>query len=350
MSSVEGKTLFWLRTSGIVLMAVLCLILSPAPPVEGQTPLDEAIRLYQNGHFQEAWGKFQELLREDPDWAEVLYYLGEIEPNADRALEYRRRFLSLHPHHPKADEVLYGVAQYNFALGYYLTAAKDYQRFLRTYPNSDLVPEVVYWLASSKLAIGAADSARVYFQRLLDNYGESSMTPWAELGLVDAFFVGQDFSLARSRCQAFLEAHPKSSLLPVALFRLAEIYEALGERGEAEGLLQRLVDDYPSTYQGDQAQRQLTEWGLSGQKQDEPGVEEERYTVQVGAFSKRANSLRLQAQLRSWGYQVEVVKKAGRHRHLYLVWVGSYRSREEAQREAEILEKQRGLPYQIIKR
>lgn len=330
-------------------MVVLCLVLFPAL-LGGQTPLDEAIRLYQDGHLQKAREEFQELLREDPGGAEVLYYLGKIEPNADKALEYQRRFLSLHPHHPMADEILYGVAQYNFALGYYLTAAKDYQRLLRTYPNSDLAPDALYWLASSKLAIGAADSAIFYFQRLLEEYGESPMASWAELGLVDAFFVGQDFSLARSHCRAFLNAHPHSPLLPIALFRMAETHEALGEREEAKGIFQRLMNDYPTTYPGEQARRQLTEWGWPGKRQEGPEVEKVKYAVQVGAFSKRANALNLQAQLRSWGYQVEVVKKAGRHRSLYLVWVGSYQSREEVQREAQILENQRGLPYQIIKR
>jgi TolA-binding protein len=349
VSSEEKRGPLRSRREGVILMVTLLLV-SRSAFLGAQTPLEEAIGLYQNGHLQEAQERFQILLTEDPQGAEALYYLGKIEVDADKSLEYRQKFLSLHPDHPKAAEVLYGVAQYNFALGYYLTAARDYQKLLRTYPDSDLATESLYWLASSKLAIGAPDSARFYFHRLLDDYGESPMVPWAELGLVDALFMAQGFSLARAQCRVFLEAHPQSTLLPVALFRFAEIHEALGEREAAQGILRQLVDDYPDTYQGDQARRQLTEWGELIGKSEEPEVQEGGYTVQVGAFSNRANALNLETQLRTEGYQVEVVKKAGQHRSLYLVWVGLYGSREEALREAQLLEKQRGLPYQIIKK
>jgi hypothetical protein len=47
---------------------------------------------------------------------------------------------------------------------------------------------------------------------------------------------------------------------------------------------------------------------------------------------------------------VEMIKRAGRHRTLYLIWVGRYRDRSEALREAQKLETNRGLPYQVIRR
>jgi len=346
---MEKRTRSFVGREGIIVMVILLLALRPAF-LRAQDPLEEAVGLYQNGHFQEAREKFQVLLAEDPQQAEVLYYLGRLEADADRSLEYRQKFLSLHPHHTRASEVLYGVAQYNFALGYYLTAAKDYHKLLRTYPDSDLAGESLYWLASSKLAIGESDSARFYFHRLLDDYAESPMVEWAQLGLVDALFMGHDLSLARAQCRVFLESHPRSLLLPVALFRFFEITQALGEREEAQDILRRLVADYASTYQGEQARRQLTELGGFSAQGQKPEVEEGKFAVQVGAFGKRANALSLQSQLRSAGYQVEVVQKEGQHRSLYLVWVGSYQSREEARKEAKLLEKQRGLPYQIIEK
>ncbi len=335
-----------------IIPAVVLLLILYVSSSLSQTPLDEAISLYHKGLIQEAREKFRQLLAEDPQGAEILYYLGKIELDADRSLEYRQRFLSLYPRHPKAAEVLYGVAQYNFAMGYYLTAAKDYQSLLRSYPSSDLVAEALYWLASSKLAIGAADSAGLYFRKLLKDHKESSMVPWAQLGLVDVSFMQQNFPVAHSLCDAFLEAHHGSPLVPVALFRLAEIDEALGTRDEAKAVLRRLVSDYPQSYQGEQARRQLTEWGEQDEQQA-GHIETEsegKYAVQVGAFSKRGNAVNLQTQLSTAGYQVEVVKKAGQHRNLYLVWVGSYQDRDEALKEARMLEKQYGLPYQVIRR
>ena len=350
MKSRELRCPFGFQRDALLLLCVLWVLLSPISLV-GQTPTDEAIQLYQRGHYGEARQKFQELYRKDNSAADVLYYLGKLEPNADKSLEYQRRFLSLHAHHPKADEVLYAVAQYNFALGYYLTAAKDYQRLIRTYPNSSLVPDALYWLASSKLAIGAADSASIYFRRILEEHGQSLMVPWAKLGLVDAYFIGQDFHQARIQCQAFMEYHVDSVLLPIALYRLAEIHEALGEREKAKEILQRLLQSEPTTFQNEQARRQLTEWGWTGDRREaNRGKQENTFAVQVWAFSNRLNALNLQAELITLGYQAEVVKKEDRHRVLYLVWVGSYQSREEALREAKILERQRELPYHIIRK
>jgi len=339
----------WSPRARVVIWVTLSLVLFPGM-LKGQTPVDEAIGLYQRGRYQEALERFRELVGKETYAPEVLYYLGKLEVDADKSLEYRRQFLSLYDQHPMADEVLYEVAQYNFALGYYLTAAKDYQALLSKYPKSNFVAEALYWLASSKLAIGAADSAQFYFQRLVDRFRESPMASWAQLGLVDAHFIHQAFPQAQAQCRAFLETYPDSPLLPVALFRMAEIHQAVGEREEAESIFEKLVDEYPGTYQGQQARQQLLEWGWIGEQQDKQQVEEGKYAIQVGAFSKRANALNLQTQLSADGYQVEVVKKAGRRRILYLVWVGNYHSRQEAQGQAQILEKQRGLPYQIIKK
>jgi len=291
------------------------------------------------------------LLQQDPDNADVLFYMSELESDADQALAYRQQLLSLHPDYRRADEVLYGIAQYHFAVGYYLTAAKDYQRLLRDHQDSQLRADALYWLASSKLAIGAADSAAFYYRSLIRDHSGSSLVSWAELGLVDALYMEQKYADAQQRCQEFLQSRSGNDLIPVVLFRLFEIQEAQGNRSAAAEILQQLVGTYPDTYQGKQAQRQLTEWGWGdiGEPSESPPAEGD-YTIQVGAFSKRTNALNLQSQLQSWGYQVEMIKRAGRHRTLYLVWVGRYHNRSEALHEAEKLERERGLPYQVIRR
>ncbi len=335
------------RAAGLLLIVVLATALTAA----AEPSLEKAVELYRSGAFHQAREQFVLLLENHPDDADILFYLGELEPNADLALAYRQRFLSLYPQHQRADEVLYGIAQYHFAVGYYLTAAKDFEDLLRDYSGSGLRADALYWLASSKLAIGAADSAAVHFRRLIERHPNSSLNAWAEMGLIDALYMKQDYPSAKTRCQSFLQNRSTNELIPVVLFRLFEVHEALGERSEAVEILNRLVRTYPDTYQGKQAQRQLTEWGGSEEKpspESPPGGGD--YTIQVGAFSKRSNAMNLQSQLGSWGYEVEMIKRAGRHRTLYLIWVGRYQTRQDALRVAEKLERDRGLPYQVIRR
>jgi len=330
---------------------LLIAVLAAAMTAAAEPSLEKAVELYRSGAFHQAREQFILLLENDPDDADILFYLGELEPNADRALAYRQRFLSLYPQHQRADQVLYGIAQYHFAVGYYLTAAKDFESLLRDYADSGLRADALYWLASSKLAIGAADTAAVHFRRLIDRYPDSTLNAWGELGLIDVLYMKQDYSSAKVRCQTFLRIRSKNDLIPVILFRLFEVHEALGERSQAVEILNRLVRSYPGTYQGKQAQRQLTVWGGSEKEptsESQPGDGD--YTIQVGAFGKRSNALNLQSQLRSWGYEVEMIKRAGRHRTLYLIWVGRYQTRQDALPVAEKLERDRGLPYQVIRR
>jgi len=335
------------RMVGPILITILLLSISAS----AETSYERAVELYQSGDFRQARDQFARLLEQDPDNPDILFYMAELEPDADQALAYRQKLLSLHSQHSRADQVLYGIAQYHFAVGYYLTAAKDYQRLLHDYADSGLRADALYWLASSKLAIGAADSAAVYFRRILQNHPSTSLAGWAELGLVDALYMKQEYTAAEQRCQDFLQSRSGSELIPMVLFRLFEIREARGDRASAAGILQQLVSSHPDTYQGKQAQRQLTEWGWGETGEpSEPQPAEGDYTIQVGAFSKRSNALNLQSELKSWGYQVEMIKRAGRHRTLYLVWVGRYETREQALGEAQKLERERGLPYQVIRR
>jgi outer membrane protein assembly factor BamD (BamD/ComL family) len=345
------KIPFLIRLSIAAVTYMLCITIAWPIPTSAQVSFETAVEHYRTGEFHHAYDQFTALLKEHPDDADILFYLAELEPNADQALTYRQHFLSLYPQHQRADEVLYGVAQYHFAVGYYLTAAKDYDRLLGEYHGSGLRAEALYWLASSKLAIGAADTAAIYFRRLIDEYPGSSMMTWGQLGLIDALYMDQAYASAKKHCDDFLRTGADDALIPIAMFRLFEIHEALGKRQQAGEILEQLVSSHPDTYQGKQARRQLTEWGWS---QTGPPEEPEHgignYTIQVGAFSKRANAVNLESQLRSWGYQVEMIKRAGRHRTLYLIWAGRYRTRGEALDEAKKLERDRGLPYQVIQR
>ena len=337
--------------AGRNVIAAAVITAAMALPAAAETSLESAVQLYRSGDFRGARQQFAALLQQDPDNAEALFYMAELESDADEALAHRQRFLSLYPDHDRADQVLYGIAQYNFAVGYYLTAAKDYQRLLSDFDDSGLRADALYWLASSKLAIGAADSAEVYFRRLIRDHSASSLVNWAELGLIDALYMKQDYAAAQGLCQEFLQNRSAGELIPMVLFRSFEIREARGDRAAAAEILRQLVNSHADTYQGKQARRQLTEWGWDGSGQpSQPQPAEGDYTIQVGAFSKRSNALNLQSQLQSWGYPVEMIKRAGRHRTLYLIWAGRYQDRSEALREAQKLETDRGLPYQVIRR
>lgn len=69
---------------------------------------------------------------------------------------------------------------------------------------------------------------------------------------------------------------------------------------------------------------------ISGDSTTHKAVKE--YGIQVGAFSKKKNAIRLQQKIQAAGYRVDIYENfIDGKQLLYLVWVGIYLSEEDAQ-------------------
>jgi cell division septation protein DedD len=74
---------------------------------------------------------------------------------------------------------------------------------------------------------------------------------------------------------------------------------------------------------------------------EQPGV---TYSIQMGAFTRRDNAVKLSRRLGGGGYRTEVLENLIDGKQLlYLVWVGSYRSMDDVMKTLVTLR----LEYQI---
>ncbi|HEY9166575.1 MAG TPA: tetratricopeptide repeat protein [Candidatus Kryptonia bacterium] len=91
----------------LLVIALLTPILSIDAP--GQTKFDEAVRLYNEGRFAQSKSLFLEAAKENPQNAEVYYYLGSLVMGSDydAAIDYLDKAISLNG----------AVAKYHFMLG-----------------------------------------------------------------------------------------------------------------------------------------------------------------------------------------------------------------------------------------
>jgi len=124
----------------------------------------------------------------------------------------------------------------------------------------------------------------------------------------------------------------------------------------AKSSLERLLKEYPHSAFLDQATSALNEINRqmsqpAGQPAGQPAStafqsDEPQFTVQVGAFSTRANADRLQRGLQKKGYDAFVSESAGAENTLYRVRVGRFTDRHEAEKSCDQLRSD-GFPAQV---
>ncbi|TAK57635.1 MAG: hypothetical protein EPO24_09645, partial [Bacteroidetes bacterium] len=193
--------------------------------------------------------------------AGVLYLQGRLATNGNEAKQYYQTIVSNFPKCEWADDALYHLYQYNYAMGLYRTATSLLQQLAKEYPNSPYVKSIAQ---------------------------ESIPT--------------QDKPLPS------VEQHQAEATTGEGKVKTTE---------QTESIL-------PQT--------------------------QERFTLQVGAFSTSANANKLKESFEQKGYRVEVVNKVQNGKSLYKVWVGAYKTRGDAEKASKTVKTATGLNSMVIER
>lgn len=255
----------------LVLAAVLLPSVSTRPEV-----LSDLLKLIRNGETAAARMQMDNLPPGllSPD--KTLFLKALLTENADSAAVLYRDFLDGHPDSPFCDDALLRLAQLDYALGLYQTAARKFREGMKRYSRSPLVQQYLYGLGISYMAGGEKDSATACFDRLKQQYGSSESG-----GLASG-----DMNLDWSGGKPAEPAHSAASK--------------------------------PSP---------------------PPASAPLRYAVQVGAFSIQSNALLNKAFFEGEGFPVQLSTKKKNGTVLYLVWVGFYDTEEKARGVSETLKK-----------
>ena len=345
---LRGRVLLVLVLTTLGLPVRLAAAQEP-PPVQAVTPsMDAARELYDRGRFSEARTMLDALLQARNADAEVYYYRGLVEPDAERAAEawfgeVSRRW----PGSEWGDRALFQIANYRYAMGYYITARDLFGSIARRRSGTPLGEEARYWRGMTWTHDAtAADSLHIGLRYIRQVIGATTSPAVLGKALLSAgelsLQVGQPDSALVYSGQV-IEAPYLEDFHPRALAVQAEAWEEKGDREQARSLWSLIAGRYGETWEGRQAvawlaqqretavQARLDTLQAAGGSLFAPGgTGSGLWTVQVGAFSDLAAATQVVMTLTQKGYQAWHTSKRVEGRLLVAVQVGRFETRAEA--------------------
>jgi tetratricopeptide (TPR) repeat protein len=213
-----------------------------------------------------------------------------------------------------------------------------------------LQPEWLYWRGQSRLALKLWAPAEHDLRQLAAFWPNDAHAGAARLGAADCeAALGDDQSAAVAYDSLAVDGGP---FVAQALYGLGTLYQGQGRLAEARQAYQRLRTDYPSSFEAQAVPARLAEIAalarIQAGAQAHVGVRRGRWSVQVGAYSRRRWAEDLARPLRRHRFRVKVLPKDVDGRVLYLVQVGPYASRPKAAAAAEVLHSREKLPFNLV--
>lgn len=192
----------------------------------------------------------------------------------------------------------------------------DYQGAIRGAKRLREDDQALYFLGLAYIKVGKYSAARIPLRKLIRRFPDSKFYDSGMIKIADTYFLDKSYAQAK---ELYLEIERRSvsSGMPLVLLRLAQISSRNGDWSEKGKYLRRIRSKYPkaSEMKFVEALETLGDF----------------FTIQVGAFSVRANARSLAEELRSQYSSYIIEDKKGSY-PIYKVRVGRLKSRYEAQK------------------
>jgi TolA-binding protein len=201
----------------------------------------------------------------------------------------------------------------------YVQAIDECSSVINNHPQDpELLAEANYLVGASYANLFDFLSAKKNFKVIVEKYKGAAYFEDAYMGLGDVEFLQENYKEALKIYNDFLSSGPSKKRLATLYFRLAEVNLKLGDKKEeAKKYLDKLQKEFPLSFEARDARR------LS--------VNEEFYTVQVGAFVNYANAEKFISELKGKGYDVYSVLCMLSGKKLCRIRVGRSKSLAEAE-------------------
>lgn len=221
----------------------------------------------------------------------------------------------------------------HFLNGDYSSAISEGERLMSEVSFVKGVDELYYLLGMSYLEDGNYLRASDIFEIILKEFAESRFQEEALLSLGDSYFLKSDFEQAQFYYKKLLKAYPQTKFKAGVYYRLSQIGFKKGNSQQAEEYLARLNEEFPLS--------------LELKLNKEFPQQRIYYTVQVGAFSSKANAQDLIRQLKTEGYPAYIEEITVKNSLAYRVRVGKF-DRRQAAEELENKLSRKGYPTKIF--
>jgi TolA-binding protein len=362
-----------LRDSGPPVKRLFSVVLVlPALALAETGEFDQGLKAYQTRSFEAAKSHFEAYLKTEPsrNLSRTLFYLGQMEADGQKSQNYYQALAAKFPKDTLAARANLALGQMAYSKADYTEARARFSRVAAQLPTLPIAGEAQYWLGICWLIDGKPEESRRTFFGLIKAFPNSRRAEWAKLGIGDSYFRQGTFDRALTEYQACETQHSTGETLPIVLFQVAQCFEKLGGKEEAQAYYQRVIEAAPNGYEAIEAKQRLATLGKRNRETPKsvtntpvPNpimvarpetsrvrrdtviaiLRTPRDTVvsihpglflQVAAFTDPESGAPLKKKLAQNGYQVTSSSKVVSGRKYYTVMVGPFPS-EGAARDAE---------------
>lgn len=298
-----------LRLVGALVVMLPAALVAQDAPSGSDSVFTQAQRLVAEGRGEEGRALVERTLASAPagssQYAAALFWRGVMAPTAAEAERDLRRVIVEFPLSRNADDALLRLAQLEIARGDRVRATEHLERLLTEHPTSEARPRAQLTMARMQLDAGQLAPACAQLA------AAAASTPPTEIELRN------QIAFMQQRCSG-LPADPS-------------VAETRTAHGEAVGSAPRRATSRQASGPVDTAGAQNAAAPPSGAEAPVSTVSNVssggRFSVQVGAFSSRAQADKVRRDLTTRGYEARVVPGP---RDLFRVRVGTYPDRSRA--------------------
>ena len=310
---------------------------------------EKALEYIEQGDFEKASEELKKFQRSRPDNPLIYFYLARIEEDHNKAL-WLYKEVEILADSTLASEALYRRAEMVFSAGNYADAQRLYEHLINEYPVSAFCGDALYRLGIISLREGKPIDAIGNFNQSLELNADGEKRVYASAGIMESYVVLEEWNKALEFAHEVLKDKDEvSAFTPRVLEIIALSWRKLGNEKNAAVFTERLLRNYPYSYQAhtirEKGKRIASDSGytfdsgiaISGTEEAGETVQDgedndknANFSVQLGAFEKRSNALRMLRNLKKAGFDARVDMKTGKDIHFFVIRVGYFMTREDA--------------------
>lgn len=178
--------------------------------------------------------------------------------------------------------------------------------------------EAEYYLGLSYLRLGEYPQAFEVFKKLLSERPGAELYDKADVGIIDALYMQGQYDTALKEATSLMNRHRDSEQMSLICLKAARANLKLARWNRAREMLQKIIAEYPDSFEADSARRLLEE--------------KQYFAVQVGSFNDKDRAELLMKELlerKEYAYIVET--KSAEGRLYYRVRAGQLSALKDAQ-------------------